>query len=182
MNKGRKMKSYEAKGKGLFLVFIAIPILVVTTSLIWQFLSEINHEYRILIVFLFLLIECFIFILLTKGSNRFLSEEIDLVKNLNFRDMNHQQLKLKTEKIYIANERLNEILQELVNHDVESENNIVKYNQETRELESRSNSVKHKIKVQEKIDDALIDLTSQFLIQVDANGFIKKINKSLPAI
>lgn len=178
MNKGRKMKSYEAKGKGLFLVFIAIPILVVTTSLIWQFLSEINHEYRILIVFLFLLIECFIFILLTKGSNRFLSEEIDLVKNLNFRDMNHQQLKLKTEKIYIANERLNEILQELVNHDMESENNIVKYNQEMRELESQSNSVKHQIKVQEKIDDALIDLTSQFLIQVDANGFIKKINKS----
>lgn len=178
MNKGRKMKSYEAKGKELFLVFIAIPILVVTTSLIWQFLSEINHEYRILIVFLFLLIECFIFILLTKGSNRFLSEEIDLVKNLNFRDMNHQQLKLKTEKIYIANERLNEILQELVNHDMESENNIVKYNQEMRELESQSNSVKHQIKVQEKIDDALIDLTSQFLIQVDANGFIKKINKS----
>lgn len=178
MNKGKKMKPYEVKSRGLFLVFIAIPIIVVTTSLIWNFLGDLNYAYKILMLVLFLLLEGLIFIMVMKGSSGFLTEEIDLVKTLNFRDMNHQHLKLKIEKIYNANERLNEILQEILDHEMESENNIIKYNQETKILESQSNSLKHQIKVQEQIDDALIDLTSQFLIQVDLNGYIEKINKS----
>lgn len=172
------MKPYEVKSRGLFLVFIAIPIIVVTTSLIWNFLGDLNYAYKILMLVLFLLLEGLIFIMVMKGSSGFLTEEIDLVKTLNFRDMNHQHLKLKIEKIYNANERLNEILQEILDHEMESENNIIKYNQETKILESQSNSLKHQIKVQEQIDDALIDLTSQFLIQVDLNGYIEKINKS----
>lgn len=178
MNKGKKMKSYEVKSRGLFLVFVAIPIVVVTTSLIWNFLGDLNYASKILMLVLFFLFECLIFIMLTKSSSGFLTEEIDLVKTLNFSDINHQHLKLKIEKIYNANERLNEILQEIIDHEMESENNIIKYDQETKVLESQSSSLKHQIKVQEQIDDALIDLTSQFLIQVDINGYIEKINKS----
>ncbi len=178
MSKSKKMKSYEVKSRGLFLVFITIPILVVTTSLILGFLNDLNHAYKFLILTLFFFLEYLLFRLITKDLSGFLSEEINLVNSLNYKDMNHQQLKQKIEKIFNANERLTEILQEIIKHDMESENNIVKYNQATTVLESESNSIKHQIKVQEKIDDALIDLTSQFLIQVDPNGIIEKINKS----
>ena len=178
MNKRNKVKSYEIKSRGLFLVFIAIPILVITTSLILEFLKQMNHDFKFLILMLFLLLECLLFMMLVKGRSGFLSEEIDLVKNLNYKDMNHLQLKIKIEKIFSANERLNIILQEISRHEMESENNIIKYEQETKLLESESNEISHQIKVQEKIDDALIDLTSQFLIQVDSNGMIEKINKS----
>lgn len=178
MSKSKKMKSYEVKSRGLFLVFITIPILVVTTSLILGFLNDLNHAYKFLILTLFFFLEYLLFRLITKDLSGFLSEEINLVNSLNYKDMNHQQLKQKIEKIFNANECLTEILQEIIKHDMESENNIVKYNQATTVLESESNSIKHQIKVQEKIDDALIDLTSQFLIQVDPNGIIEKINKS----
>ena len=170
------MKSYEVKSRGLFLVFITIPILVVTTSLILGFLNDLNHAYKFLILTLFFFLEYLLFRLITKDLSGFLSEEINLVNSLNYKDMNHQQLKQKIEKIFNANERLTEILQEIIKHDMESESNIVKYNQATTVLESESNSIKHQIKVQEKIDDALLDLTSQFLIQVDPNVIIDIIN------
>jgi len=169
--------SYYNKVKILFSIVILIPTMVLTIGLI-LFLNQ-SFDLRISIPALIsvLIFELILAFLLTYKMKGLFEEEIDKISNYDI-NLNHTHLEEKIKKMITANDTLNALLMDVI----DQENELIKEKLHYEELSYLKTQVlqnlSNEILIQKKIDNALLELTSQFLIQINMFGIILKINKA----
>ena len=170
--------SYERKIKGLLWVFLVTPTVILNMSLMWHVARLNLLEIPLVYMLVFFCLEILLFFFLFKRISGFLLEEHQKIEALNFENLDHLGLKTKIEKLAQANDRLYEIYSEIIFHEEASMQNLNQYETEKESALIEIECLNRSVSLQAKVDDALIELTSQFVIQINKEGIIIKINKA----
>lgn len=170
--------SYYNKIKILALIVVYLPSLFIGIGLLMEFEKATGVQVQVLHIALFIVLDSLIAYLISSKIRGFFDDEIGQITMrddpLNI-DVVFDQKIQKMKKANYAIEKLIHIIrdQEQASHYDLMEFKTLHQN----ELEKKLN-LEHAIRMQNKIDSALIDLTSQFLIRIDCDGAILQINNA----
>ena len=170
--------SYYGKIKRLLSLIVLVPLLILTIGVYSYMEKQLDIDINVLILLLTLSIEIIITFLMSKDITGFFDEEIHKIKTCNSFDLGNEKLENKIEKLNLANEKIEQLLFTVI----DQENALSKEKEHLEDLSqqklSRLDNLNDEIRMQSKLNESLLELTSHFLIQINLSGIILKMNKA----
>lgn len=170
--------SYYSKIKWLLILFIYLPIVIFSFGLIIVFSSsnELLRQWYYILPLIFF--DTFMAYLIFNKIDGLFENEKKAIESLEIKDYSSPVLNEKIEALSKANSQLNQLMinittqQQVALHDIEHFSALATNNEE------KLKALLLEIKLKEKVDVSLIDLTPQFIIQLSKEGKVIKINRS----
>lgn len=175
---GMRMKSYYNKIRLLAIIVIYIPSLYIGIELMNLFGRFANIKVQALHVVLFVVLDCFIAIYFSNKMRGFFDDEIEQIYSrdrASYMDTVYEQ---KIEKLLNANNAIEKLILSIKEQEQSTHYDLLEYKTLHQNEFEKKFTLEHAITMQNKIDSALLDLTSQFLIRIDQDGTILQINKA----
>lgn len=173
---------YERKVKGLILAVIILPMMIFNISVFFHMLSRIrlsNDTKPILIFMGMMSTQAVITYFFFRRLPVFLSEESACLEKLTSSEFLYPAYDEKIRQIIKVKEQLNALIM-TVSNDIEAS---IKEIEQKERLETETSDInkalKEQIELQMILNDTLIQLSPQFIIQINAEGIIMKVNQSL---
>ena len=170
--------SYYNKIKWLLLLFIYLPVVVFSIGLIAILASTEELLKQWFFIVPLLLIETLIAYLVFRKKDGLFKDEILSIETLDVLKLEDATLIEKIESLSRAQVQLNQLLFNIASQHQVAVHDIGYFNDLTFSDEEKVKILEHEIKVQEKIDHSLIDLTSQFVLQLNKDGKVMKMNRA----
>ncbi|MDH8679192.1 HD domain-containing protein [Fusibacter bizertensis] len=170
--------SYYNKIKWLLLLFIYLPVVVFSIGLIAILASTEELFKQWFFIVPLLLIETLIAYLVFRKKEGLFKDEILSIETLDVLKLEDATLIEKIESLSRAQVQLNQLLFNIASQHQVAVHDIGYFNDLTFSDEEKVKILEHEIKVQEKIDHSLIDLTSQFVLQLNKDGKVMKMNRA----
>jgi uncharacterized domain HDIG len=170
--------SYYNKIKWLLLLFIYLPVVVFSIGLIAILTSTEELFKQWFFIVPLLLIETLIAYLVFRKKDGLFKDEILSIETLDVLKLVDATLIEKIESLSRAQVQLNQLLFNIASQHQVAVHDIGYFNDLTFSDEEKVKILEHEIKVQEKIDHSLIDLTSQFILQLNKDGKVMKMNRA----
>lgn len=173
---------YDRKIKGIILLVIVIPLLILSISIYFHMLKNMritNEKVAIQIFMGLLIFQGLTVVVLFKRFPIFLSEESACLENLTPSTLIYPAYEEKIHQIIRAEEQLQALLQVVSNSIEESIKEIKEKDALELEMHVEHDQLNQRIQLQMALNDALIQLSPQFIIQINEEGNILKVNQSL---
>lgn len=170
---------YSSKLLLLTFLIIYLPIACVSIWVLTSVITGLSIGSRVILIILTLLIEGFIHYIFFLKTSRVFDEEFDALSALDSNLTDVDVLKYKIEMIKQAEDLYQNEINTFIMQKANNLSEIDKIKQQIDALIVKDINLTEEIELQDKLNKALIELTSQFILQIDADGLIININSSL---
>ncbi len=170
--------SYYNKIRLLSLIVVYIPTVTIGIGLLNSFGRGIGFEMHATLLVVLVALDSLLAIVFSKKIKGIFDDELNalimLVENSNS-DVVFTQ---KIQKLSKANNTIEKLILSVKEQEQVTSEDLIVFELQHQSALEKKNELEHDITMQNKIDNALIDLTSQFLIRIDNDGTILQINKA----
>ena len=173
---------YDRKIKGIILLVIVVPVVILSISIYFHMLKNmrITNEKLAMQVFAGLLtFQGVLVAVLFKKLPIFLSEEITCLENLTPSKHIYPAYEEKIRQILLAEEQMQALIKVVSNGIEDSIREMEQKDVLEIKMHEQQVQMNQQIQLQMVLNDALIQLSPQFIIQINEMGKILKVNQSL---
>ncbi len=173
---------YGKKIKGLILLVIVIPMMVLSISIFFHMHNQMQITDENLAIRIFIGMLLFHGLMTFFLFNRFpifLSDERACLENLTPSSSIYPAYDEKIRQIVQAEEQLQALVQAISNNIKDSVREIEQKDALEIEMCAYNKNLNQQIEIQMLLNDALIQLSPQFIIQINEKGEMLKVNQSL---
>lgn len=168
-------KRYSRKIEALVFVLFIIPILIINYGLINHAVIDLNGLMMILWT---LIISILYMLMISRKITKHIKNEIEHFSHLNIVDEMDDALISKINLLSAENLKLHNLLLDLKDKSDAQYNKRVEIDALILEEKNKILITEHNLEITSIICDNIMDLTTQYLIWIDNQGMILKINKS----
>lgn len=172
---------HKYSSKLLLLTFLTIylPIACVSVWLLSSVITGLSIGIRIVLIILTLLFEGFINYIFFLKTRQIFTEDFEALNALDSNLTEIDVLKYKIEMIKQAEDMYQNEMNTLKIQKANNLSEIDKIKLQIDELTVKDLNLTEEIELQDKLNKALMELTAQFILQIDSDGIISNINTSL---
>jgi putative nucleotidyltransferase with HDIG domain len=171
-------RRYSRKIQAIVFVVFIVPLLILSYGILNQFGYSLFSESGAAVISWTLIIGLLIAVTISKKVTNHVKLETEHFSQLDTFDGLDEALISKINLISNENLRLQKLLMDITQKSDIQHEALVKIDTLILEEKSRISIIEHNLDMMHKISDNIMDLTTQYLIWVDHNGVILKINKS----
>lgn len=162
-------KRYSFKVLGLFLIFIIIPVAIVKFTL----LEDSSDAFPVLMLFISSLAMIFIGLIYFK---RHIEHETSNISKMRIISDMDRVLLAKISSLADESRKLQNIIKDLSERSEAFHRSLVSNDTSILEVKNHLTTLEHELSIASSISDSLMDLTSQYLLKIDQEGKILKMN------
>ncbi len=170
--------SYYNKIKLLSLIVVYLPSLFIGIGFLMAFDKATGIRVQALHIAIFIVLDSLIAVFLSKKIRGLFDEEIDQINMLETFNSGDAIFERKILKLKNASKAIDKLILTIKEQEQATHEDMMAFKTlHQNELEKKI-VLENAIAMQNKIDHALLDLTSQFLIRIDPEGMILQINNA----
>ncbi|OJV62922.1 MAG: hypothetical protein BGO41_09460 [Clostridiales bacterium 38-18] len=170
---------YSSKLQLLTFITIYLPAACVSVWILTSAIDGVSTGSRIALIILTLIFEGIVNFIITNKLGRVFEADLQALKSLDSSLTDISILKNKIELMTQADDLYQNEIRNLKQQKANNLLEIDKIKQQIDELSQKDFNLTEEIELQDKLNKALMELTAQFILQVDSEGIITSINTAL---